>query len=240
MANKTRADILAQIYEYVPQANVSSHNTLIDNLVDLAAEEISYRHNFRYFAISTPVTHDLLEGEYYVDESDFSFTNLKEIRFMQWIISSDGSHGRIKWKPAERFLMDHPFVDYSNHTTGKPEYYTKIGTRYYFNRPADETITVRIWYQKTHGNFTDDTTSHSFEPDNLGFQAIVATVLAELHDALPGMEISLKAEQAIQKKEYWISKLIEADMKKADEEIIMLGNTDRDTSEGEISPYSWV
>ena len=85
MTNKTRSDILAQVYEYIPQANVTSHNTLTDNLCDLAVEEISLRHNFRVLSASTHKEHAVSAGEYYVDESDFTFTNFKEIRLLMWL-----------------------------------------------------------------------------------------------------------------------------------------------------------
>jgi len=40
MANKTRTNIISQVHEYVPNSSVTSHNTLVDNLIDLAAELI--------------------------------------------------------------------------------------------------------------------------------------------------------------------------------------------------------
>lgn len=240
MANRTRSDIIAQLKEYIPTINVSSHDTMIDNLIDLAAEDISYRHNFRSLMATTPKTHDIEADEYYVDESDFEFTNFKEIRYMMWLKSSTGEHSHIKFKPTERFFRDHPYVDYTGNTQGKPRFYTRTGTRIQFNCQLDETVTLRIWYQQKHGNFASDETSHSFEPDNLGFQAIVATVLGEIHDALPGIQLSPKAQIAMLKKEYWISKLIEIDLMKSDEEIEMGENIDGETSEGETQPYSWV
>jgi len=109
-----------------------------------------------------------------------------------------------------------------DNTKSKPTYYTQVGSRLYFNCPADETITIRVWYQGKHGNFDSDSDSHRFEPDNIGFQAIVAATLAELHEALPAMDISPKAALAIQKKEYWINKLIEIDLM------------------SQTQPYSWV
>jgi len=77
MSNKTRSQIKAQIYEYLPNINNSAHTTLLENLIDLAAEEISYRHNFRYLALTTPAEHDIVEGEYYVEESDFGFGGIQ-------------------------------------------------------------------------------------------------------------------------------------------------------------------
>ena len=166
--------------------------------------------------------------------------DFKEIRYIMWLKSSTGEHGQIKWKPPESFFHDHPYVDYTGNTESKPSYYTQVGSRLYFNCPANETITIRIWYQGKHGNFDSDSDSLRFEPDNIGFQAIVATTLAELHEALPAMEISPKAALAMQKKEYWINKLIEIDIMRSNEEIQMQENVDRDTSEGQTQPYSWV
>jgi len=240
MPNTTRSDILNQVYEYLPTANVSSHDTLIDNLIDLAAEEISYAHNFRYLASSTPVEATLVADAYYLDESDFSFSNLKEPLHVMWLNSTTGEHREIRWKPQQTFHRDHPYRDYSSISTGKPKWYTRVGTRWFFNVPADESITVRVWYQQTHGNFSSDATSHSFVPDNTGFQAIVASVLEELHDALPGMEMSPKAIAAINKKGYWIQKLIDADMKRANEDVEMLENVHGDKSADITDPYAWV
>jgi len=36
MSNKTRSQIKAQIYEYLPNINNSAHTTLLENLIDLA------------------------------------------------------------------------------------------------------------------------------------------------------------------------------------------------------------
>lgn len=240
MANKTRADIIAQLKWYVPQLNAESHDTLIDNVIDLAAEEISYRHNFNFLSESTPIDVSLSEGDYSITKTTFGFTDFKEIIHMLWLISTTGSNAKIMYKPRKRFLLDYPYIDYSGITGGKPTFYTWIENTVFFNCPADEDITIRVWYQKTHGNFTDDSTSHLFEPDNLGFQAIIAVALSEIQEALPGMEISQKTALVMQKKEYWINQLIEIDMTKADQEIEMGENIDLKTSAGITDPYAWV
>ena len=166
--------------------------------------------------------------------------DFKSVRHMMWLKSGTGERGRITWKPAERFFRDHPYVDYSGNTGGKPRFYTKVGSRFFFNCQVDETITIRIWYQGLHGNFSNDAISHSFDSDNLAFQAIVACVLAQIPEAITGIELSPKATAAAAKKEFWINRLIEADIMKADEEIQMGENVDRETSEGETQPYGWV
>ena len=240
MANKTRKDILAQIYEYIPQINVSSHETLVDNLCDLAAEEISMRHNFRALAGETPAEHTIEADDYYIDETDFSFTNFKELRSLIWLNSTTGEHALLTWKPQEKFQRDHSYLDYSGVTSGKPRFYTRIGTRYFFNCPFDEEVTGRAWYQKVHGDFADDDAVHLFSPDNMGFQAIIACVLAEIQEALPGMDVSKKAIASLQKKEYWIGKLIDMDIIKANETIEMGENTDSEGSRNDTNPYGWV
>ena len=241
MANKTRSQIISQVYQYVPNMNVSSHDTTLDNLIDLAAEEISRRHNFTYLRATAPATHDVTANEYYIDESDFSFTNFKEILFLQWIKSSTGENARINYLPQQDFLARYPYVEYSGSTDGKPKYYTRIGTRYFFSCKLDETVTMRACYQQLHGNFADDATSHSFDPDNLGFQAIVACVLSEIHEALPGLQLSDKVVEAIQRKEYWINQLIEYDLRRANEPIEVEPLHRQDTAWPDvIDPYNWI
>ena len=241
MSNRTRSEIISQVYEYIPNLNVSSYDTTLDNLIDLAAEEISRRHNFSYLRESTPATHALAAGDYYVDESDFSFTNFKEIIFLQWIKSSTGENARIKFMPQQAFLDRYPYVEYSGNSDGKPGYYTRIGTRYFLNCQLDEAVTLRAWYQKLHGNFTDDATPHSFDPDNLGFQAIVSAVLSEAQEAIPGLQLSQKAIEAVQRKEYWINQLIEYDLNRANEPIEIEPLHRQTEGVGSmINPYNWV
>jgi hypothetical protein len=240
MANKTRAQILAQLYEYCPKVNVTSHNTLTDNLCDLAVEEISLRHNFTYLRANAPATHDITANEYYVDESDFSFTSLKEIMFLQWIKSGTGENAPIDFLPERDFLKRYPYVEYSGNTDGKPIHYTRYANRLFFNCQLDETVTARAFYQKVHGNFTDDNTSHAFQPDNLGFQAIVACVLSEVKEALPGMEVTPAGQQAMSKKEIWIEQLIRYDMVKSNEQIEIEPADKRSGEAGITNPYDWV
>jgi hypothetical protein len=64
-------------------------------------------------------------------------------------------------------------------------------------------------------------------------------VLQELQTALPGLTLSQKALTAMQKKEYWINKLIEADVSQANEQIQMREITDSPLG-GDTSPYDWV
>lgn len=243
MANKTRADIIAQLREYVPQLEATSHDTAVDNLIDLAAEEISMRHNFSYFANETVATVSLAADSYTKKESDFTtFTNLKEVLRLEWIKSATGENGEIKWMPFQQFLKRYPYHDYSSRTTGKPTRYTRAGEEgnFILNRAADEAITLRAWYQQYHGAFTTDTTSHSFQPNMLGFQAIVACVLGEVHDLIPGIEMSQKAIIEMQKKEAYIQSLINYDMSRAGEPLEMVENIDSDGIAPDESPYGWI
>jgi len=240
MANKTRTNIKDQVKKYFPTAGNTAHDTLLDNLIDLAVETISERHNFRCLAATAPASHDVTEGEYYIDEADFTFTNFKEITRMQWVKAATGEHGRIKYKHPGAFDRDYPYLDYAGRTGGKPQFYTQKGTRYFFNCPLDETVSVRAWYQMKHGNFASDDAVHLFDSDNLAFQAIVSITLSELHDALPGFELSPKAQFAIQKSGVWVSQLIESDRGRTDEEIVLGAYEDRNPSGGDNDPYSWV
>jgi hypothetical protein len=237
MANKTRTNIISQVYEYIPKMNVTSHDTTLDNLIDLAAEEISLRHNFTYLAANAPATHAVAANEYYIDEADLSFTNLKEILYLQWIVSARGESGKLKWIPFREYQQRFPYVEYSGNTDGKPVYYTKYGNRIFFNCQLDEAVTMRAFYQKTHGVFA---TVHLFQPDNIGFQAIVACVLSECRELLPGLEWSQAAIQALEKKELWIQQLIKHDMVNSDEDIEMEPAHRKDYDTGAESPYSWV
>jgi len=241
MANKTRADIMNQVYEYVPQMNVTSHDTTLDNLIDLAAEEISSRYNFSYFQNPTVATVALAAGIYSKTESNFTtFTNLKEILQLEWINSTTKEYGEIKWMPFRQFLKRYPYHDDTARTRGKPDKYTKVGSTILLNRPVDEAITLRAWYQQYHGAFAADTTSHGFIPDMLGFQAIVACVLNEAHDLIPGIEMSQKAMQEMAKKEAYMAALIDADKSKVDEPFEMAENVDSPGIAPEESPYGWV
>lgn len=240
MANKTRTNIISQVYEYIPQVEVTSRDDLLDNLIDLAVEMISQRHNFSYLRATAPATHDVIADEYYIDESDFSFTNFKEILLLQWAKASSGENARIKFLPFPDFIERYPYVEYSGNTDGKPKHYTKTGTRYLFNCQLDETVTMRAWYQQLHGNFVNDAAVHSFDPDNLGFQAIVSIVLSEIHDALPSLEVSKKAGMAMQKSEIWIDRLIRADLIKSDQPIEFEWSEQRTGEAGITNPYEWV
>lgn len=240
MANKTRENIISEVYEYIPQMEVTGRDDLLDNIIDLAAEMISQRHNFSYLRATSPATHDVTADEYYIAEADFSFTNFKEILFFQWIKAATGENARIIFLPFPDFIERYPYVECSGNTDGKPKHYTKAGTRYLFNCQLDETVTMRAWYQQLHGNFANDAAFHAFTPDNLGFQAIVSIVLSELHDALPALEVSPKAAMAMQKSEIWIDRLIRADLIKSDQPIEFEWGEKRTGEAGITNPYEWV
>lgn len=237
---KTRQQIKEQIYKYIPTVNVSVHETMLNNMVDLAVEEISLRHNFSYLRATTPVSYSASAGIYFVDESSFSFTNLKELLYLQWIKPATGENAPITWLPERDFQKRFPYVEYTDNETGKPRYYTRYGNRLHLSNMLDEAVTIRAFYQQLHGNFTDDTTEHSFQPDNLGFQAIVASVVGEIREALPGLAWSQIAIQCLQKKEFWIQALLAHDLDSADE-LIELEPADKRMEESSITDsYHWV
>ena len=240
MANKTRSNIISQLKEYIPNLDASSHDTAVDNLIDLAAEYISGLYNFSYLRATSPATHDVTANEYTVAESDFSFTNLKEVLFLEWVKSGTGENARIHYLPEPEFHDRYRYVSYSGNTDGKPRHYTRAGSTFLFNCQLDETVTVRAWYQQYHGAFALDTTSHSFQPDMLGFNAIVAVVLSEAHRIIPGLQLNPKAQSAASYAQYWINELIKADSVRADEEIKLFPKYKRDSSGGQTDPYHWV
>lgn len=240
MANKTRADIIAQLKEYIPNLNATAHDAAVDNLIDLSAEHISGRHNFSYLRATSPATHDAAANEYYMDESDFSFTNLKEIYFLEWIKAATGENARIEWLPENEFRRRFRYVEYSGKADGKPAFYTRSGNRFFFNCQFDEAATIRAWYQKYHGAFAGDSTSHSFQPDMIGFNAIVAVALAESQTMIPGLVLNPKAQSAAGTAEYWISQLVQADIGKNEEGVKLAPKQYRRGSGGETSPYDWV
>ena len=237
---KKRNQIIQEVVTYIPQAEAERHQVLIINKCDLAVESISLRHNFTYLRATTPATHDITADEYYVDEADFSFTNLKEILFLQWIKSATGENAEIKFLPFQTFQKRYPYVEYSGNTDGKPAYYTKYGNRLHFNCQLDETVTARAFYQQTHGDFANNDTAHSFQPDNIGFQAIVAFVLSELRESIPGLDVGATALAAIAKKDMWVSKLIEHDLINDHEEIEIEPMDKVVFSGGVTNPYEWV
>ena len=240
MSNKTRADVIAQLKSYVPNLNASDHDTTVDNLIDLAAEIVSSRHNFTYLRETTPATHDIAAAEYSVAESEFSFTNFKEALFFEWINSTTGENARIRYLSERQFHDRYRYISFSGVTSGKPKYYTRVGKTFLLNCPLDEDVTARVWYQKYHGAFTDDDTSHGFEPNMLGFQAIVCVALQEVQRFVPGLQLSQKAQAAAMNAEVWIERLIQADLIKSDEDIEIEPLHTRGSSGGQTDPYSWV
>lgn len=237
---KTRTDIIDQIYEYLPNVNVDSHDTALDNLIDLAAEQVSSQYNFSYLRATSPATHDVSANEYTVAETDFSFTNLKEVLFLEWVKSGTGENARIHWLPEQEFHDRYRYVSYSGNTDGKPRHYTRAGKTFLFNCQLDETVTVRAWYQQYHGAFTDDATEHNFVPDMLGFNAIVAVALQEAHRLIPGIQLNPKAQSAASYAQYWVEELIKADAQRADEEVKLFPKYKRDSSGGVTDPYHWI
>ena len=237
---KTRAQIIAQLKAYIPNLDNTTHDTTVDNLIDLAAEMVSSQHNFSYLRATAPATHDVVADEHYVDESDFSFTNFKEILFLEWIKSSTGENAQIRYLPEKDFRDRFRYVEYSGNTDGKPTFYTRSGQRLFFNRQLDETVTVRAWYHKLHGALTSDATEHSFVPDMLGFNAIVSVALSEAHMFVPGLVLNKKAQAAASFAQYWVDKLIAADLDRADEGIEITPKHMKDSSGGLTDPYYWI
>jgi hypothetical protein len=246
MANKTRGDILSQVYQYLPQMNQTSKVTMLNNLVDLAVEEISNRHNFRSLKATAPDTATMTAGQYYVDLTGFATMGgtagyLKDILEMRLTESGKGTYSVIKYLDDKEFHDRAGYIDYASATQGAPSYYTRVGDRLLFNCPADKAYIVRAWYQKYHPPFSTDTMVHQFEAKSnmMAFHAIVYMTLLEAKNSLNSFEFPQELQAVGQMAEMWVQKLIGRDMDIANEEFEM-GTLDSGEGGGVVDPYGWV
>lgn len=246
MANKTRADILAQIYQYLPQVNQTSKATLLNNLIDVAAEEISNRHNFRALRASSPDTAAMTAGQYYVDMTAFATMGgtagyLKDILEMRLMKTGDSTYGVIKYLDDKEFHDRFGYVDYASASRGAPSYYTRLGDRLIFNCPADQAYIARAWYQKYHAPFSTDTMSHQFESKSnmAAFHALVYMTLLEAKSSMNAVEFPEELQSVGQMAEAWVQKLIMRDMDVGNEDFEM-GIMEDSGGDSTVNPYSWV
>lgn len=250
MANKTRTDIKNQIYQYLPQINQTAKATLINNVIDLAVEEISQRHNFRCFRSHTPDTATLAASAYYLDLTDFSTMggssgNFKEVIAMFLLESGKDTYNTVRFVDDQDWHTTFGYVDYASRQTGTPSRYTILNQRFFFNCPADKAYTIRCWYQQLHPSFSADATSHSFDSrDNMvAFMAIVHQALVELKSSLGSAEFPMDLQTINAMAEKYISKLIERDVERTiQNEDFALGVLERSTRRETTTtdPYSWV
>lgn len=249
MANKSRTEIRNQIYLYFPQVNQSSKLTQVNDAIDLAVEEISHRHNFRCFRATTPDSANLTEGSYYLDLASFTTMGgasgyFKDVLAMFWTRAGTEDYCSIKFMDDRKFHNTFGYVDYASRTRGKPTHYTRLADRFLFNCPADETISIRCWYQKYHAPFTADTGAgglHLFasKDNQLAFMAIVHTALAELKKSMDTLEFPQEMMLVEQKAEYYIQRLIERDVDIQNEDI-SIGWAERTERRYIEDAYSWV
>lgn len=235
---KTLSDIKNQIYAYLPQVNSSSKDTLLSNSINLAVERISRAHDWTQFKPYTPVEKVLSEGAYYLSKSDFSFTRFQSIRLMYWRKSSGEDYGKIKFLDDETFLERYGYIDYSDRSKSYPVNYTIQGTRYVFNCPATEDLTIRVYYQQYHPYLTADESELEFEPEYLGFQTIALYSLLELKNSLTGLEFPQELSIITQLAPQYLAELILAD-KKNDSEELELGTLETDRTDPLTDNFGW-
>jgi hypothetical protein len=215
-------------------------------------EEISHRHNFRCFRASTPDEATLTAGSYTLELNSTNFSTMmgatgyfKEILAMFRRISGKQDYGPIKFIDDKLFHDTYGYVDYTSRTQGYPNYYTRLGDVLWFNCPASEDLIIRVWYQKYHPPFTDDTTSHSFDSqDNmLAFNAIVYQSLVELKSSLHGIEFPKELQGVTAMAEHYIRLLIARDAERdlMNEHMDLLGWSERSHFDDAVEdPYSWT
>lgn len=248
MANKTRSDIRTAVLAYLPQMNMSSKTTMVNDLIDLVVERMTAGpYDFRCFRVYTPDTATLTAGSYYLDLSSFTTmgaasANFKDITEMRWLKTGTNYYGKIEFVQDEKWHNKYGYVDYASATRGKPSEYTRLADRILFNCPTDESITIRCWWKKFHGPFAGDSTAHSFSTkDNmLAYQTIIMGVLAEAKMSLTGLELLQNFKDADARHAALLSELIARDRDVANESTDVLKWAERSDLVDESDPYDWV
>jgi hypothetical protein len=245
---KTRDDIKNQIYAYLPKINQTGKATLINNVIDLAVEEISRQHDFRALRAHNPDTATLTASAYYLDLDSATFSTmcsssiyLKDILHMRWLKSGTDDYGKITFLDDAEFHDRYGYYDYASRSTGYPFHYTRLADRLIFNCPAYEALTIRCFYQKLHPPFSGDSTEHSFgtKINMAAFMAIVYRSLLELKSSLSSLEFPQELSGASDMYQKYLGDMIAADKDVANEEF-ELGTMETNTSRWETNPYDWV
>ena len=249
MSNKSRSDIKAQIFQYLPKVNQSAKATLINNCIDLAVEEITNQHDFRAFREKTPDTCTLSAGSYYLDLNSSNFTNMcgsttpfKSIRLMRWLkVSGGDDYGVIRFLDDLTFHEKYGYVDYASRDRGYPKHYTIIEDRILFNCPAYEALTIRCYYQKTHGAFAGDDTAHGFatRSNMTAFMFIVYRALMELKVSMNSAEFPQELSGVSDAVKKYGAELIAQDVDMPDEEF-EIGWAERSDGSVAENPYGWI
>jgi len=249
MANKTRGDIQNQLYEYLPKINQSGKATLINNVIDLAVEEISRQHNFRALRALNPDHALLSAGAYYLNMTSAWFTAmcsssvyLKDILAMFWLKpGTTDDYGPIKFIDDAEFHDRYGYYDSTLRARGYPIHYTQVTNRLLFNCPAYEAIWIRCFYQKLHPPFAGDNTSHSFDSkmNMAAFMAIVYRSLFELKSSMASLEFPQELAGAKEAYEKYLVDMITIDKDIANEEF-ELGTLETNNGRWDTDPYAWV
>lgn len=249
MANKSRSDIKAQIFQYLPKVNQSAKDTLINNVIDLAVEEITNQHDFRIFKEKTYDTFTMSTGSYFMTLNVANFTTMcasttpfKYIRIMRWLKQSGGEdYGTIRYLDDLTFHEKYGYIDYSSRTRGYPVHYTIIEDRVLFNCPVAEYLYIRCYYQKTHGAFDSDDTPHRFatRSNMTAFMYIVYRALLELKVSLSSAEFPQEIGGISDLVKKYAADLIAQDVEMPDEEF-EIGWAERSDGNTVVSSYDWV
>jgi len=248
MALATRADIKAQIYEFLPQINQTSKQTLIENCINLAVEEISLIHDFRSLRAATPDEASLVAGAYYLDLNASSFSvmysstvTVKDILEMFWRKEGTSDYGRIRFLDDSEFHRRYGYYDDSSREGGEPIHYTRLGDRLIFNCPARTALIIRCFYQKVHPPFASDGDTHSFgaKSNTTALFAIVYRALLELKSSLNSLEFPQEMSQLTPMAQKYASDLVSLDKYVVNEEF-EIGWAE--TTEGGFreDAYGWV
>jgi hypothetical protein len=248
VANKTREDIKNQIYDFLPKINQTGKQTLINNCIDMAVEEISRKHDFRALRPHLPDEATLAASAYYLDLNSTNFTTmcstsvyLKDIRSMFWRKSTGDDYGRITFLDDQSFHERYGYYDYSSRDTGYPIHYTRLKNRLIFNCPAYEALTIRCFYQELHPPFSGDSTAHSFGTDmNMtAFFAITYRTLMELKSSLSSLEFPQELSGAAEMAQKYFQDMVDAD-KSVENEEFSIGWSEREERSAATDPYDWA
>jgi len=248
MANKSRLEIKNQIYEYLPQINQTANATLVNNVIDLALEEISNMHDFRCLRAASPDEATLAAGAYSLVLNSTNFTTMmgttgyfKDIISMFMRKTGKDDYKPIYFLDDKEFHHRYGYVDYASRTRGYPDHYTRLENTLLFNCPAQESLLIRVYYQKYHPALASDSTTHSFDTkDNMvAFQAIVYSALVELKNSLNTVEFPHEMENVASMAKYYVGKLIARDFTRVNEQFEIGWAEKSDMGSTDSDPYYW-
>jgi len=264
MANKTRAQIVTRVQDYLPQMKTASKTVLVNDLVDYVVEKMSKRHDFRCLRATTYDSAILTQGNYQLPLSSFttlgaSGSGFKDILQMFWLHTyTSPDYYPISFIDDDMWHGKYGYVDYSQATRDWPSEYTILNDTICFNAQTTEDLVIRVWWQKYHLDFTTlavnlnildsqgnpdpDSVPHQFDAKSnmLAFMTIVYGVLEECKSELTGDEGPQELADPHTRFETYLARLIADDKDKANESFA-IGPAERMGSRGSTrDPYSWA